>query len=110
MESNWETAVEDFNENYPIEQKKTSVFIAESELHPIALLRIARELYPGEISIVINETPDQFEIIQMLQKYPGGTIPPQVVINDNIKHPAKSLNFAFFIKLLQHNYGTLFLI
>jgi hypothetical protein len=86
MESNWDTAVEDLNENYPIEQNKTSVFIAESELHPVALLRIARELYAGEISIVINEAPEQFEIIQMLEKHPGGTIPPQVVINENIKH------------------------
>jgi hypothetical protein len=85
MESNWETAVEDFNESNTLEQKKTSLFIAESELHPVALLRIAKELYPGEISIVINGAPDQFEIIQMLEKYPGGTIPPQAVINENIK-------------------------
>ncbi len=41
------------------------------------------ELYPGEISIVITDSPDEYAVVQMLQKYNEGTIPPLDIIKES---------------------------
>ena len=56
----------------------------ELELHPASLLRIVSELDSKEVSIVINAGDNVYSVIQLLEKFPGGTIPPYDVIKDKV--------------------------
>lgn len=52
-----------------------NVFKSQTDIHPASLMRLVNELNPGEVSIVINGGNNSFYIVQLINKFPKGTIP-----------------------------------
>ena len=80
IESNWEKALNVFKSDSSIIQSKQNELLYDYEIHPVTLFRVVSDLDPNEVSIVLNISPGQFAVVQEIQKYEEGTIPPFEVI------------------------------
>ena len=80
VESDWVKALNFFNSDSNLVSSLNSDLIGENNFYPIQLMRIAKDLLPNEISIVINENNGYYSVVQMLGKYQKGTIPELQII------------------------------
>ena len=80
VESDWVKALNFFNSDSNLVSSLNSELIGENNFYPIQLMRIAKDLLPNEISIVINENNGYYSVVQMLGKYQKGTIPELQII------------------------------
>lgn len=82
IESNWNKATNVF--------KKTASnvlfnnMINRLNIHPAGLLRIIEELDPKETSIVVNTGDNNYSVVQLIEKYSKGTIPPFDIIRNKL--------------------------
>ena len=80
VESDWVKALNFFNSDSNLVSNLNSELIGENNFYPIQLMKIAKDLLPNEISIVINENNGYYSVVQMLGKYQKGTIPELQII------------------------------
>jgi hypothetical protein len=80
----WEKAVEPRNK-FSFKKEKTHVMLREDEIYPVELKNVLVELYPREISIIISPDSSTYMIIQFLDKYSAGTVPPFEFIKDKVE-------------------------
>lgn len=101
-ESNWNKASNVF-------KKDASKIILnglfdEFEIHPAELLRIVEELDPKEISIVVNTGDNYYSVVQLIEKYQKGTIPPLDIIKDKVSamyiSNKKEIQFSEYLEKL----------
>ena len=81
----WKKSAESFDNDSNIVFIENSKLVYEYELQPADLVRIIRELLPGEISIVINDGMGNYFIVQLLEKFERGSIPEYEIINDLVR-------------------------
>ncbi len=94
----WQKSAELFNGDSNIVSIENTKLVYEYELQPADLIRVIRELLPGEISIVINDGMGNYFIVQLLEKYEQGSIPPYEVINDLVRDRYVASKKEQFIK------------
>jgi hypothetical protein len=82
IESDWNKATNVFKRDASLIVNHS--LLDEPEIHPAGLLRIVRELDPKEVSIVYNTQDNEYTVIQLLEKFPEGSIPPLDVIKDKV--------------------------
>jgi len=82
IESNWNKASNVFKKD--VINMISNELYDEFEIHPAGLLRIVKELDPKEISIVVNTNENNYSVVQLIEKYPNGTIPPLNIIKDKV--------------------------
>lgn len=75
VESDWTKAANFFSNDSSLILNMNSELIQENYLYPMQLMKIARDLYPQEISIVIAESGGYYSVVQLLGKYDKGTVP-----------------------------------
>ena len=101
-ESNWNKASNVF-------KKDASKIILnglfdEFEIHPAELLRIVEELDSKEISIVVNTGDNYYSVVQLIEKYQKGTIPPLDIIKDKVSamyiSNKKEIQFSEYLEKL----------
>ena len=80
VESDWVKALNFFDSDSNLVSNSNSELIGENNFYPIQLMKIAKDLLPNEISIVINENNGYYSVVQMLGKYQKGTIPELQII------------------------------
>ena len=82
IESNWNKASNVFKKD------ASKIILAslfdEPEINPAGLLRIVEELEPKEISIVVNTGDNEYSIVQLIDRYQKGTIPPLDIIREKV--------------------------
>lgn len=76
IESDWNKALNIFKNDSSIKEEAASVMKFETELHPAVLLRVIKQLIPGEISIVLQKDSSLFSVVQLVQNFRSGEIPP----------------------------------
>ena len=76
----WETALEKFKNDTSLIKYWTSTLFSEYEIYPKQILRVIEGLYPLEISIVISDEPGYYAVIEVLDRFEKGSIPPFNVI------------------------------
>lgn len=76
LESSWNKVAEVYSKNSSRSFEESNVFKKTGELYPEGLMRILEELYPTEVSIVFKEENNSYYVLQLIKKYPKGTIPP----------------------------------
>lgn len=84
-ESDWKKAVNVFSTDSSLIELVNSELFEENELYPIQLSRIAKDLYPQEISLVIADNAGYYSVVQMLAQYFNQTTPPFEVIKNRVK-------------------------
>ena len=85
IETNWNKALFTFRGDSSIVNEQSYQLLKEHQIHPVYLLRVLKELYPDEVSIVLTNEEGNFAVVQLIQKYSKGTIPSFKVINEVVK-------------------------
>ncbi|MFO7447370.1 MAG: hypothetical protein R6W90_13450 [Ignavibacteriaceae bacterium] len=85
VESDWGKAINVFKGDSSITDEETGRLSSQYEIHPVLLLRILKELNPQEISIVLSIEPEKFLVVQLVEKYNKGTIPPFEIIKQQVQ-------------------------
>jgi len=74
LQTNWNQAVKIFEIDSGFVSKTENVFLHGYQLSPVQLGRIVRELYPNEISLIIQKEPSVFAVVQMVKTIAADTI------------------------------------
>lgn len=90
LETNWQNAVNIFDNDSALIRKIDLQVIKESNLYPIQIAKIMKDFYPQEISIVITEKPGYYSLTQFLDKYTKGSELPFEAIKENLAHRLKA--------------------
>ncbi len=85
IESDWEKAAGVFVDDTSKLKSISAELIEERNLYPYQLMKIAKDLYPQEISIVITENAQYYSVVQILGKFPKGSIPKFEIIKQKIE-------------------------
>ena len=93
----WENTVAAFKSDSNIVYSETSNLVYEYEVQSADLVRVIRELMPGEISIVINDGSGNYSLVQLLQRYDKGSIPPFEIVEGLVRDRFIALKKEQFI-------------
>ncbi len=85
LESNWSKALIAFKTDPSIYNEKSDWFLSEHEIEPITLLRLIQELNQDEISIVLSDDQNKYLVVQLLQKFDKGIVPPLNLISKSVE-------------------------
>ena len=85
LESDWDKALNIFKDDSSIINVHSKEILYNYEIHPVTIFRIVSGLFPGEISTVINDEPGRYTVIQEIEKYDKGSIPPFDVIRSQVE-------------------------
>jgi hypothetical protein len=84
VELGWSRAYNIFKGDPSIVEEENNRFYYEHEIAPLSMLRMVKELNPLEISIILQDYEENFFLVQVLDKYSEGTIPPLEVIKEHV--------------------------
>jgi hypothetical protein len=107
LETDWEMAAEKFLNDPDLISSESGKFVYQYDLYPLSLLKVASELYPDELSIILPYKEEKYFLIQMIEKYSEGTIPPLEVIKgqviNRLSYQKKEALIKDYIKELYSN-------
>lgn len=86
----WIGAVNEVKHTQQLVDLADSILIPEQDIQPVSLLRILEGLYPLEISIVIPDERGYYSVVQLIDKYSAGTIPPFSAVQSEVDKRYKS--------------------
>ncbi len=84
LQKDWQNTIESSRYDNLIKKESNSL-LSEDEVYPLSVRNILEELYPQEISIAINTGSSTYTIVQIIEKYPVGTIPPFNLIKKKVE-------------------------
>jgi hypothetical protein len=90
ISSGWENAIVKFENDTSLTKHWSSVLFNEYEIYPNQILRVIEGLYPLEISIVISDEPGYYAVIEVLNRFEKGSIPPFDVIKPLVEKRFKA--------------------
>jgi len=96
LQNEWQKVIESVKYS-DILKKQDNVLLSENEIYPLAVRNILQELNPKEVSIIINTDTTDYTIIQVIEKYTEGTIPPFELIKEKVEKRFVSLEKRKFI-------------
>lgn len=82
---NWEDAYQDIKSDTAVFSEKSRELLFDYKVRPVSVLRVVQELYPSEISIVLHTDEGKYTVVQLIQKFNKGTIPPFDLIKNEVK-------------------------
>jgi len=85
LSNGWDSTLVKFESDSTIIDIRNKVLLKEQDISPPTVLRLVKRLNPPEISIVISESNGQYLIVNVLEKYLDGSIPPFDVIKEEIE-------------------------
>lgn len=90
ISSGWENAIVKFGNDTSLTKYWSGVLFNEYEIYPNQILRVIEGLYPLEISIVISDEPGYYAVIEVLNRFEKGSIPPFAVIKPLVEKRFKA--------------------
>jgi len=94
--NNWQNVVELKNQNEFLSIKE-NVLLTENDIPSPFVKNILQELYPQELSIVIQTDSLRYTVFQVIDKYTAGTIPPFNLIKKDVEKRFVTLEKRKFI-------------
>ncbi|HUX61381.1 MAG TPA: peptidylprolyl isomerase, partial [Ignavibacteriaceae bacterium] len=85
FDSDWEKALNVFKADSSINKVRYEVLLNDYQIQPVSIQRIVSQLNPQEVSIVINYQPGHYVVVQKLQTFNKGTVPPFNVIKSEVE-------------------------
>jgi uncharacterized lipoprotein YehR (DUF1307 family) len=105
VESEWNKAMNFFKNDETLKKEEYSRIIYSYDLQPIKLKRIINELYPGEVSLIINSEEGNYLVVKLLSRLEPGTIPPFDIIKENVENRFIAMKKT---EILQEYYNDLY--
>ena len=96
LQDEWENVV-DSKRHESVVNKQGNVMLSVKEIYPLPVRNIINELYPKELSIVINTDTSSYKIFQVIEKFSEGTIPPFKLIKEEVEKRFVSFEKQKFI-------------
>ena len=84
VETNWEKVIDNYSEDSLMISFKSGDALSEAEIYPIQMLNLIKELNPNEVSIVLEENSEKYSVIQLVQSFNKGAIPPLELVEDKV--------------------------
>ena len=84
VETNWEEVIDNYAEDTLMISHRSGDGLSETEIYPIQLLNLIKELNPGEVSIVLEENSAKYSVIQLVQSFKKGAVPPLELVEDEV--------------------------
>jgi len=84
VETNWEKVIDNYSEDSLMISFKSGDALSEAEIYPIQMLNLIKELNPNEVSIVLEENSEKYSVIQLVQSFNKGAIPPLELVEDEV--------------------------
>lgn len=100
IESDWNKALNIFRNDSTLKEEASSLLKYEYEIHPSIVLRMVKQLIPGEISIVLQIDSSLFKVVQLVQNFRSGEIPPYSAIKSLVELRFLSLKREEFLNNL----------
>lgn len=85
LDSDWQKALNVFYDDSTLINSQSKVLFKEQDIFSIKVLRMVKRLHPLEISIVISEREGYYTVVQVLKKYPKGSLPDFYVLQQEIE-------------------------
>ena len=102
--NNWDEAYQNIKNDTSVYSEKSGELLFEYKVQPISVLRVVKELYPSEISIVLHTDEGKFTVVQLIKNFDKGIIPPFDLIKNEIEKvylmQKKELTIKNYIKEL----------
>jgi hypothetical protein len=86
VESDWNKALNVFKGDRSIVKDEMKILRYEQDIQPSVLLKILKELYQQEISIILPDEAGNFLAAQLVEKFDKGTIPPFETIKEKVEN------------------------
>lgn len=86
----WNGAVNESGKSEQLINLEDSVLVYEQDIQPVKFLRILEGLYPLEISIVVPDERGYYSVVQLIDKYAAGSIPPFAAVKTDVERRYKS--------------------
>lgn len=106
-DSYWELAVSVMEKDSSLVDSKLEYFVYDRMLYPASLVTVCRELRVDEISYVLKLKNNHYAIIQLLEQYSRGDIPPLEIVYDQVMktllHLKKQEAFNEYLQELYSN-------
>jgi len=83
---NWDDAYQDIKNDTAVYSEKSKELLFEYKVQPVSVLRVVRELYPSEISIVLQTGESKYTVVQLIQKFNKGEIPPFDLMENEVRN------------------------
>lgn len=84
LETNWDSALSVIRQDTSLISNESKKLLYEYEIQPVSLIKIIKELLPGEVSIVVKDEMGNYEITQLLQKFDKNTILPFDLVKSKV--------------------------
>jgi len=102
----WKSALMDYDHDSTLTKNINSLLVNEEDVYPSKILRMVKELYPPEISIVIPDDAGYYSVVQVLDKFDKGTVPPFEIIKPEVeKRYISELNLAAIQEYIEELYN-----
>jgi len=85
LESGWNKATNGFKNDSSIVKIVSSKLSYDFEIQPAAVIRIIKELNQNEVSIVLSDSAGDYSLVQLVQKFKTGEVPPFEFIKSQVK-------------------------
>jgi hypothetical protein len=85
FEDAWEKAIQLRLDDNALIQHSENKTLTKEEIYPIQLLDLIDELNPGEVSIILEEKPQRYLLVQLNQVVKKGTVPPLELVKEQVE-------------------------
>jgi hypothetical protein len=85
IETNWDEATDDYSEDKSLIKFESGNALLSNEIYPIQLLNLIEVLLPGEVSIVLEENSEKFTVVNLVQNFQKGSIPPLEFMRNDVE-------------------------
>jgi hypothetical protein len=86
VETEWNKALNFFMNDPTLQKEDNNRILYAFDLQPQKLNRIINELYPGEVSLIINSETEKYLVVKLINRLEPGTIPPFDIIKENVEN------------------------
>ncbi|PIW69720.1 MAG: hypothetical protein CO128_03865 [Ignavibacteriales bacterium CG_4_9_14_3_um_filter_30_11] len=98
IKSGWDKAYHVFINDSILINNRTNLLLNDYQIQPLLLLRIIKGLNKNEVSLVLHYTEKNYEVIQLIERYNKGTIPPFPLIKEEVTEMYFAQKQQSFIK------------
>ncbi|MCF8242373.1 MAG: peptidyl-prolyl cis-trans isomerase [Melioribacteraceae bacterium] len=100
INSDWNSAVSSFSNDSTVTSNFTNNLFYANHIQPLKFLRVVRELFPMEVSIVVETEPGMFSVVQMIETLDKNYVPEFNFVKEIVKE-------RYTIKLQKDLYNKL---
>lgn len=85
IESDWKKTLISFKGDESLIKEESDILIPAHKFETITQYKAVSNLLPSEVSIVLQEEPSKFAVVQLIEKFDKGSLPVYEMITDVVK-------------------------